>query len=63
VIIAALGGAIAFVTEWAQSGTAPAWLAGLSAVLVAVLSVTRGIQAAFGTPTEAPASADPPTAP
>ena len=62
VIIAALGGAIAFVTEWAQSGTAPAWLAGLSAVLVAVLSVTRGLQAAFGTPVVEDPPTDPPAA-
>jgi len=66
VIIAALGGAIAFVTQWAQSGSAPAWLAGLTAVLVAVLSVTRSLQATFGTPvpdpTEAPAPTDPPAA-
>ena len=62
VIIAAIGGAIAFVTEWAQSGTAPAWLAGLSAVLVAVLSVTRGMQAAFGTPAFDEPPTDPPEA-
>lgn len=44
-IIGALGAAAAFVTAWAESGSAPAWLAGLAAGLTALLAVLRSWQA------------------
>ena len=44
-LIAAIGGASAFVVSWAESGTAPAWLAVVSAALVAILGVLRSWQA------------------
>ena len=49
VIVAALAAAVAFVTEWVETGTAPAWLAGISGGLVALLSVVRSWQAAMQT--------------
>lgn len=44
-LVAAIGGASAFVVSWAESGTAPAWLAVVSAALVAILGVLRSWQA------------------
>lgn len=44
-LTAALAAAVAFVTQWAQSGSAPAWLAGLAAGLTALLGVLRSWQA------------------
>jgi len=44
-LTAAVGGAAAFVVAWAETGTAPAWLAVVSAALVAVLGVLRSWQA------------------
>lgn len=44
-LTAALGGAAAFVVAWAETGSAPAWLAIVSAALVAVLGVLRSWQA------------------
>jgi hypothetical protein len=49
VVVAALAAAVAFVAEWAQSGTAPVWLAGISGGLVAVLNVMRSYQAGLHT--------------
>lgn len=49
VIVAALAAAVAFVTEWVGTGTAPAWLAAISGGLVALLSVVRSWQAAMQT--------------
>ena len=45
ILTAAAGAAAAFVTEWAASGSAPAWLAIVAAGLVAVLGVLRSWQA------------------
>jgi hypothetical protein len=44
-ITAATGGAAAFVVAWAETGSAPAWLAVVSAALVAILGVLRSWQA------------------
>ena len=44
-LTAAVGGAAAFVVAWAETGTAPAWLAVVSAALVAILGVLRSWQA------------------
>jgi len=44
-LTAAIGGAAAFVVAWAETGTAPAWLAVVSAALVAILGVLRSWQA------------------
>jgi hypothetical protein len=44
-LIAALGAAVAFVTEWSQSGSAPVWLAGIATGLTAVLGILRSWQA------------------
>lgn len=44
-IIAALSAAAAFVVAWAESGSAPAWLAGLAAGLTALLGLLRSWQA------------------
>ena len=44
-LTAAVGGAAAFVVGWAETGTAPAWLAVVSAALVAILGVLRSWQA------------------
>lgn len=49
VIVAALAAAVAFVTEWAQTGTAPAWLAAISGALVAILNIARSWQASTQT--------------
>jgi hypothetical protein len=43
--LAAIGCAIAFVVQWAQSGSAPAWLAGISGVLVILNNAFRSWQA------------------
>ena len=44
-ILGALGAAVAFVTAWVESGSAPAWLAGLAAGLTALLGILRSWQA------------------
>lgn len=44
-ITAAVGGAAAFVVAWAETGSAPAWLAIVSAALVAIMGVLRSWQA------------------
>lgn len=44
-LTAAIGGAAAFVVAWAETGSAPAWLAIVSAALVAILGVLRSWQA------------------
>jgi hypothetical protein len=44
-IIAALSAAAAFVVAWAESGSAPAWLAGIAAGLTALLGLLRSWQA------------------
>lgn len=44
-IIAIVGGVIAFVTAWANSGTAPTWLGLVTAGLVAVMGILRTAQA------------------
>lgn len=49
VIVAALAAAVAFVTEWVETGTAPAWLAAISGGLIAILNVARSWQAATQT--------------
>jgi hypothetical protein len=49
VIVAALAAAVAFVTEWVQTGSAPVWLAALSGALVAILNVARSYQAGLQT--------------
>jgi hypothetical protein len=66
ILVAAVGGAIAFVAAWAQQGSAPTWLGLVSAGLVALLGVLRSVQAmSGGTPTvDATAlTADPPAVP
>ena len=45
ILTAAAGAAAAFVVGWAETGTAPAWLAVVSAALVAVMGVLRSWQA------------------
>lgn len=40
-----LGAITAFIVAWVESGTAPAWLAGIAAGLTAVLSIARSWQA------------------
>jgi phosphatidylglycerophosphate synthase len=40
-----LGAVVAFIVAWAESGSAPVWLAGIAAGLTAVLSVSRSWQA------------------
>jgi hypothetical protein len=57
-IIAALGAAAAFVVAWSETGTAPAWLAGLSAGLTALLGILRSWQAVTVTKTDAAAPDD-----
>lgn len=49
VIVAALGAAVAFVTEWVESGSAPVWLAAISGGLIAILNVARSYQAGLQT--------------
>ena len=46
--LAAIGAALAFVVEWAQSGTAPAWLAGISGILLLANNAFRSWHAASG---------------
>ena len=52
--MAAIGAGLAFVVEWAQSGTAPTWLAAISGVLVLANNAFRswqsGQQIAYGGP-------------
>lgn len=57
-ILAALGAATAFVVAWAESGSAPAWLAGLAAGLTALLGVLRSWQAVTATKNEAAPAED-----
>lgn len=57
-LVAAIGGASAFVVAWAESGTAPAWLAVVSAALVAILGVLRSWQAVHMGPGEEPIEVD-----
>ena len=42
--LAAIGAGLAFVVEWAQSGTAPTWLAAISGVLVLANNAFRSWQ-------------------
>ena len=44
-IVAALAAATAFVVAWVETGTAPAWLAGLAAGLTALMALLRSWQA------------------
>jgi hypothetical protein len=44
-VVAALASATAFVVAWVETGTAPAWLAGLAAGLTALMAVLRSWQA------------------
>ena len=44
-IVLIIGAIAAFVVAWADSGTAPAWLAGIAAGLTALLGVLRSWQA------------------
>lgn len=44
-IIGAVGAAAAFVVAWAETGNAPAWLAGLAAGLTALMAALRSWQA------------------
>lgn len=43
--IAAAGAALAFVVEWAQSGIAPEWLAGIAGILILANNAFRSWQA------------------
>lgn len=43
--LAAIGAALAFVIQWAQSGSAPAWLAGISGALLILNNAFRSWQA------------------
>lgn len=43
--IAAAGAGLAFVVEWAQSGSAPAWLAAISGALIILNNAFRSWQA------------------
>lgn len=51
---AALAAAVAFVAEWAQSGTAPAWLGGIAAALTALTGLFRSWQSVSLTKAETP---------
>ena len=51
---AALAAAVAFVAEWASSGTAPTWLAGVAAGLAALTGLFRSWQSVALTKAEAP---------
>lgn len=51
---AALAAAVAFVAEWSQSGTAPAWLGGIAAALTALTGLFRSWQSVSLTKAEAP---------
>lgn len=44
-IVASLAAATAFVVAWAETGTAPAWLAGLAAGLTSLMALLRSWQA------------------
>ncbi len=44
-VTGAIGAAAAFIVAWAETGTAPAWLAGLAAGLTALMGVLRSWQA------------------
>jgi hypothetical protein len=44
-IIGALSASAAFVVAWAETGSAPGWLAGLAAGLTALMAVLRSWQA------------------
>lgn len=44
-ITGAIGAAAAFVVAWAETGNAPAWLAGLAAGLTALMAALRSWQA------------------
>jgi len=44
-ITGAVGAAAAFVVAWAETGNAPAWLAGLAAGLTALMAALRSWQA------------------
>jgi hypothetical protein len=43
--VAAIGAGLAFVVEWAQSGSAPTWLAAISGVLILANNAFRSWQA------------------
>lgn len=43
--LAAIGIGVAFVVEWSQSGSAPAWLAAISGLLVILNNAFRSWQA------------------
>jgi hypothetical protein len=45
--LAAFGAGLAFVVEWVQSGSAPAWLAAISGVLVILNNAFRSWQANY----------------
>lgn len=47
--LAAIGAGLAFVVEWAQSGTAPTWLAAISGILVLANNAFRSWQATTDT--------------
>lgn len=64
--VAAIGAALAFVIEWAQSGTAPAWLAGISGILLLANNAFRSWASVKADGTALDAStlvADPPAEP
>lgn len=44
-IVASLAAATAFVVAWVETGTAPAWLAGLAAGLTSLMALLRSWQA------------------
>lgn len=48
------GSVVAFIVAWADSGTAPVWMAGIAAGLTAVLGVFRSWQAVAVTKAETP---------
>jgi hypothetical protein len=56
----AVGAAAAFVVGWVQTGTAPAWIAGVAAGLAAVMAWLRSWQAVHMEGAMAPMIDEPP---
>jgi len=47
-LIGAIGAATAFIVGWAETGSAPAWLAGIAAGMTAIMAWLRSWQAVNG---------------
>lgn len=57
-VTGAIGAAAAFVVAWSETGSAPAWLAGLAAGLTALMAVLRSWQAVVAGPEADPLPGD-----